>query len=341
MVKAQHRVLIVGTGSIGERHLRCFLATGRAQVSFCEIDPDLRQVISGRYGVHRTFASLDQALEQKPEAAVICTPAHLHVRMALALARTGAHLLIEKPLSTGLEGIEELENLCEQKGLNVAVAYVWREHPALAAMKKAMDSGRFGRPVEVVAVGGQHFPTYRPAYRRTYYTDHATGGGAIQDAMTHLLNAGEWLAGPIQRLVCDAEHHILEGVTVEDTVHVLTRQGRVSGSYCYNQYQAPNELNLTVIGDQGTARLESQHVRWGWMNRPDTPWEHEAFGPLERDTLFVQQAHRFLDTVEGRGEARCGLVEGIQTLKANLAALASVKHRRWEEIPVQSGNPKT
>ena len=48
----------------------------------------------------------------------------------------------------------------------------------LPAMRRAIQSGRFGRPVELVAVCGQHFPTYRPAYRTIYYRDRATGGAA-------------------------------------------------------------------------------------------------------------------------------------------------------------------
>ena len=57
-------------------------------------------------------------------------------------------------------------------------------------------SGRFGEPVQIVATCGQHFPHYRPAYRDTYYRDRRTGGGAVQDALTHIINAGEWLVGP-------------------------------------------------------------------------------------------------------------------------------------------------
>ena len=43
-----HRVLIVGVGSIGERHLRCFRATGRAEVSFVEINDELRRSVVER-----------------------------------------------------------------------------------------------------------------------------------------------------------------------------------------------------------------------------------------------------------------------------------------------------
>ena len=46
-----NNVLIVGVGSIGERHLRCFQATGRADLSLCEIDDQLRERISARYGI--------------------------------------------------------------------------------------------------------------------------------------------------------------------------------------------------------------------------------------------------------------------------------------------------
>jgi len=161
-------------------------------------------------------------------------------------------------------------------------------------------SGRFGKPVEIVAVCGQHFPTYRPAYRETYYVDRATGGGAIQDALTHILNVGEWLVGPIERLVADAAHRVLAGVTVEDTVHVLTRHGDVLGSYSLNQHQAPNEVTMTVICERGTVRWETHAQRWRWMMHPDDLWHDEPHEPQPRDAMFVTQANRFLDAVEGR-----------------------------------------
>ena len=54
-----HRVLVVGVGSIGERHLRCFLATGRAECGFVEVNAGLSARIGEKYGVKERFASLD------------------------------------------------------------------------------------------------------------------------------------------------------------------------------------------------------------------------------------------------------------------------------------------
>ncbi len=332
-------VLIVGVGSIGQRHLRCFQQTGRARLSICEVNPDLRSQVGEEYRIDRQFPDLDAALAGRHDAAVIATPAHLHVPMAVRLAEAGLHLLIEKPLSTGMEGIDALRRTLQSRGLLAAVAYVYRAIPALRAMKEAVSSGRFGPPVQVTATCGQHFPTYRPAYRETYYRDRATGGGAIQDALTHVLNAAEWLVGPIDRLLADAAHQVLEGVAVEDTVHVLTRHGGVLGCYSLNQHQAPNEITITVVCQRGTARFENHFQRWRWMLHPDEPWRDEPQEQLPRDALFIHQANAFLDALEGRALPPCSLEEGIQTLRTNLAALASVEQGSWQIIHPETVQP--
>jgi predicted dehydrogenase len=328
----RHRILIVGVGSIGERHLRCFLATGRADVEFVEINPQLREAIADRYPAARDHAVLKSALEPSPDAAVIATPAQLHVPIATQLATAGAHLFIEKPLSTSEAGIDELVRIAEANRVRIGVAYVYRSHPILAAMRREIRSGRFGRPLELVCVSGQHFPTYRPAYRSIYYARRETGGGAIQDALTHLVNAGEWLVGPIDRLVVDAAHQVLDGVDVEDTVHLLARHGNVLGSYSLSQHQAPNETAITVICERGTVRIELHENRWRWMTEPGGAWQDEPFPPMERDELFVAQANQFLDVIEGRAEPLCTLEEARQTLRVNLAALKSLDEAAWQQV---------
>ena len=52
-------------------------------------------------------------------------------------------------------------------------------------------------------------------------------------------------------------HQVLDGVEVEDTVHLLARHGDVLASYCMNQYQAPNETSITVVCERGTAQFQS------------------------------------------------------------------------------------
>jgi predicted dehydrogenase len=330
---AAHRVLIVGAGSIGERHLRCFLGTERADVSFVEVRAELRAEVAARYPRAKAYADLDAALEAKPTAAVLATPAPLHVGQATTLVGRGVHVLIEKPLAVVPDGVDELRRRVRESGSVVAgVAYVYRAHPVLAAMREALASGKYGRPVELVAVCGQHFPLYRPAYRQTYYTRHETGGGAVQDALTHVVNAGEWLLGPVERVVADTAHQVLDGTDVEDTVHVLARHAGIPASYSLNQHQAPNETTITVVCERGTVRFEAHACRWRSMEQHGGEWTDHAGETLERDTLFVRQANHFLDAVERKAAPACTLDEGAQTLRVNLAVLESARRGAWVSI---------
>ncbi len=328
----RRKVLVVGAGSIGARHVRCFQKTGRTDVVLCEINPTLRAQVAAEYQLTATFGDLDEAISAGADCAVICTPANLHVSMAKSLARAGMHLLIEKPLSTSTDGIDDLITLCREQRLVASVAYVYRAHPVFAAMRQAIRAGRFGKPVQVVMTGGQHFPFYRPAYREIYYKDRATGGGAIQDALTHIVNAVEWIVGPITELAADADHQILEGVTVEDTVHVIARHGSIQASYSLNQYQAPNETIITFICEQGTARFEMHRHAWKSQTRPDSDWQLEEERSLERDELFIAQANAFLDAVDGVCLPACPIDEALQTLRVNLAILQAADTHTWQKV---------
>ena len=330
------RVLVIGAGSIGERHIRCFQQTGRATVAVCEIDSAIRQRVRTRYELEEAFDDFEGAMLHPPDAAVICTPAHLHVSMAIRLAQAGVHTLIEKPLSTCLDGIDRLKDSAQTAKTRMVLAYVYRAHPMLATMRRSILEGRFGKPLQLVALCGQNFPFNRPAYREIYYKDRATGGGAVQDALTHILNASEWLLGPITELAADAAHKALKGVEVEDTVHVVARHQSVLASYSLNQYQAPNEIVITVVCEEGTVRFEMHRNRWRWMSQPQSEWQDESQS-LKRDTLFVRQANSFLDTVEGKAAPLCSLEEGIQTLFVNLAILRASETHEWISIGPQGG----
>jgi predicted dehydrogenase len=325
-------VLVVGAGSIGERHARCFLSTGRANVWLCEVNESLRNTVAERYGIEKSFASLADALAQTPEAVVIATPANLHVKMTADCLRAGCHVLVEKPLSISTDGVDELLRLAESSRRVVTVGYTYRSHPALHEMRDAVRSGRFGEPLEVVATCGQNFAFYRPAYRNTYYRDRATGGGAVQDALTHILNAAQWIVGMPERLVADLDHQRLEGVEVEDTVHVITRRGRLMGSFTLNQYQPASEFTLTVIGSDGMARFEFHNQRWRSKTAPDGEWTDYQFGTPDRDYMYVRQAEHFLAAIEGREEPLCSLAEGAATLDTNLAILRSASQRAWVAV---------
>jgi len=326
------KILVIGCGSIGERHLRCFQRTGRAEMFACETNAPLLQRITQQYQV-AGFPDVAAALKaERFDSVVVCVPANLHISIALQCYRQGAALLIEKPLSTALGEVEELRQEIARRKQFVRVAFVYHAHPGIKAMREVLLKGTLGRALQAGAVVGQHFPTFRPAYRQIYYTRHETGGGAIQDMMPHLVNAIEWLVGPSTRVYCEAGHQALEGVTVEDTVCAAARNGDVLTTYALNQFQAPNEATFCVHCERGSLKAELHEQRWGLFLHGAADWEYHPAPVKERDDLFVTQANAFLDGMAGAETDLATLDEAEQTLKFSLGALESWRTGKPVEI---------
>jgi predicted dehydrogenase len=337
------KILIVGGGSIGERHLRCFQqVTENCAFGLCDVRAPIRADLAERYAPEYLFASLPEAAAQDWDAAVICTPAHLHIEHALALANCAQALLIEKPLSTSLEAVPQLQAAWGERPVHVG--YIYRANFQVEQARRTLEAGTLGDLLQVTVVGGQHFPTFRPAYRETYYTQHQTGGGAIQDAATHMVNLLQFFAGPFDWIFCDAGHQALAGVEVEDTVHLTGRAGggKTMLSLALNQFMAPNEMYIQLNGRAGSMRLEFHNQRYGIMQHDtvqhDTMqkgadgWQWSVPRTDERDAVFRQQARDFLAAIRGEAPVKCSLDEAIHTLKVNLAALKSAGRKRVEVV---------
>jgi predicted dehydrogenase len=249
------------------------------------------------------------------------------VPMATQILRSGVHVLIEKPLSQSLSGVTGLIEARDRSRRQASVAYILHVYPLLQQARDFLQSGDLGPIRHVTSTSGQYFPGGRPAhavhYSKTYYRDRKTGGGAIQDALTHTANWVESVVGPTDSVVCDCAHQVLPGVTVEDTVHLSARHSDVLVNYTLNQFQAPNESTLQFNTAKGSVKIEFHHRRWGVFRLGDKDWAWNEIPAGERDTPFIEQASRFIDQLEGKPATLCSLEAALQTLRFNLAALAA------------------
>jgi len=324
-------ILVIGGGSIGERHVRCFQAIG-CTVALCDANAERLREVAGKYHLQRTFAELNQAVNDTWYGVVVATPANLHAAHAAAIAKSTAALLIEKPLCTRLEDAERLRSATADKV--VQVGYVLRHHPATQHVRQLLAEDVIGTLHQVTVVAGQHFASLRPAYRDTYYKSRDTGGGAVQDAATHLFDIVQYLAGPLDWIFADYAHQELADVEVEDTVHLIGRAsgGRVLVSIALNQFMAPNETHLQLNGARGSLAIRFHEHRVGMLRLGDSDWTWTEPLAAERDDLFREQAQSFLSAAVGQEPPLCTLGDGIRALKVNLAALRSGERRTMEAI---------
>ena len=106
---------------------------------------------------------------------------------------------------------------------------------------------------------------------QAYYRDHAQGGGAIQDALTHQANAVEWVVGPTTRLFCDAAHQALEGV--EARAVSLFVPHTTAGILV--QAQGPSATAVAADVETALERLVDESAAWQHVHEGDrNPWAH-------------------------------------------------------------------
>jgi len=322
---AKRSVLIIGCGSIGERHLRCFQQTGRAEPTACDVNPALLQKMAETYKVP-TLTDWEKAVDSgKFELVVICAPAQFHIPMSIRALRAGCHVLCEKPLAVTVKGVEDLIRARNETGKQIAIAYTLHSMPFLAQARDFIRQGTLGPILQATSLAGQAFHLFRPAYAKVYYRSHSSGGGAIQDALTHTANWVESVVGPADSLICDCAHLSLADVDVEDTVHIAARHGKVMVSYALNQFQMPNESTIMFNTAVGSVKIELHNQRWGVLNKFGGEWEWHEAPVAHRDNHYIAQANAFLDQLDGKPSSLCSVEAAAQTLRFNLAALASAK----------------
>ena len=124
------KILIIGFGSIGQRHYKNLIKLGYKNVWVFDID---KYKIKGQET--NVVSSLNNNELKKFEVAFICNPNNAHIKTALKCAQAGCHLFIEKPLSHNLIGIDKLISVCQKDKLITMIGCNMRFHPCLKFIK--------------------------------------------------------------------------------------------------------------------------------------------------------------------------------------------------------------
>ena len=112
------RILMVGLGSIGQRHLHNLKTLGVNDLLAWRVrnrplsDVSLLEDVS-------CYDHLEDAFTQSPDAVMVCGPTRYHLDVALKAVQAGCHLFIEKPLAHSWDGVDELIQIVKNKNLMV------------------------------------------------------------------------------------------------------------------------------------------------------------------------------------------------------------------------------
>lgn len=336
------KVLMIGLGSIGQRHLRnirrvygeeaeilAYRVRG-LQRTFSDT-MQIRQNVSLKDEFHITsYGDLGEALAQKPDIAFITNPTNMHIPCAIQCAKAGCHLFLEKPISDDLSGIDALEAAVRENDVKVFVGYQNRFHPGIRAVKETVDSGELGRILSVHAVVGERLTTMHTYedYKDTYMARKDMGGGVVTNQLVHEMDYLYYLFGkPVSVYAIGGTLGNL-GIDVEDNCDALFvmegRQGsRVSVNVHADFYQSPPSRFVKVVGEKG--QIEADLINALVTKTVSDVTEHAAFPEFARNDMFIEELKLFLSCIKEGGKEAITLEDGIVSLKMAMAVKESMK----------------
>jgi len=155
------KCLVVGCGSIGERHIRNLKKLSAGEILACDLDKKRLDLIKKQYRA-TIFPNLKDAFVEKPDIVFICTPPSSHIPVAKESIENGAHVFIEKPISHNLEKIDELILSAKKNNLHIFVGYNFRFQEGMKLVKEMLEKGIIGKIIFARAEFGQYLPDWRP-----------------------------------------------------------------------------------------------------------------------------------------------------------------------------------
>lgn len=321
------KVLVVGCGSIGWRHAAN--AAALATTGVFDANAQAAAECANAVGA-RAFDHLDEAFAWKPHAVVVATPHRSHLAIASRAVDAGADVLIEKPLSHSLSGVDELIASTRRSGRRAYGVCNMRFHPGPATLRRALP--RVGKVLFARAHVGNYLPSMRPGrdYRELYAARRSEGGGVVLDAV-HEIDYLTWLFGRVASVSCRAAKLSDLDLDVED--HALIAMTHASGpeSSAELDYLRPRKSRgCEIIGTDGVLvwhsdgkdpeRCEVRYIAAGGAD-----WETLVdISAVDGAEPYRALMRAFLGAVESCGEGDLApLSEAAAVLATALAALRS------------------
>lgn len=287
-------ILVIGAGSIGERHVRNLKELGvRNIVVLRSRRLPLRTISEDELTIVTSF---DEGMQYEPIAAVICTPTSMHMEQALQCLTRGLSVLVEKPLSHSTESLDKLESAARENGCFLQVGYMMRFHPLLLRVKEHINRRDFGGLVHAASHWGEYLPDWHPweDYRESYAARKDLGGGAGL-TLSHDLDVALWMLGDSADAVSINKNtgSSLE-VDVEVAVDVLLRNKEgITATVHQNFFERIPRRFYTYLFD--TARLHLDYFgNQLTICQHDKEDEIIQLHNFDRNDMFLDQSRDFI-----------------------------------------------
>jgi predicted dehydrogenase len=306
-------VAIIGCGLIGTEHARCFAILGSAPVFFVDSDPDRAGTLAAEYDAQHSTDPLD-AINSDVEAVYICTYHDTHAPLAIATARVGKHIFIEKPMALTSAECQAICNAVREAGVLCMTGFKLHYY-SLARKAKEL----IGQPLALTArVVDRRWPD------DSWANDPIRGGGNVLSQGCHAVELLSYFAGarPV-RIFAEGGNLHHPGLDIVDTMAatIAYENGAVATLLVgdVGETQHNGKFSFQAMNGKESVHLYRRLTRLSFFNG-----ENEQVLSNEEDG-FMNENREFLSVLAEHRKPETNEIDGMRTQLILLAGIESIR----------------
>ncbi len=309
------KILICGLGSIGRRYLRV-INKNWPNLDIAVLRSGNGPKCEEEKLINFKTSNFNESIDWKPDAAIICSPANMHIDQAISLGKAKIPCLIEKPLGIGNESHQKFKTILElSNSVPMLVGYILRHDPCASIIKNKLDENILGKVIEADFHCGSWLPKWRPEinYLQSVSANKELGGGVLLE-LSHEIDIANWFLGPIHINYANLQSSGLFPINVEDRAYLIAQ----------NKYGAQISIRVNFCSEPSTRKIiirgEKGQIYWDLIlgkleisNDKDLIFEYETI--IDRDRMFFLQIQHFWDCIYFNKKPLCSVLEGKYVLE--------------------------
>ena len=322
------KFLFCGLGSIGKRHIaNLSLLPGNHTLSAFRSGFSKDDAFVAKYQI-KTLHDYKEALKERPDAVFVTNPSSFHVDTALRAVDENCHLFIEKPLSSSLDGVDELIERVNRRQRTAMVGCNFRFNKGIRLIREMIQQNRIGRILSIRAQYGNYLPYWHPwdDYRNMYFAKERLGGGVVLD-LIHEIDYIYWMLGsPKEIFAYSGKLSNLE-IETEDFAEILLRydDGKVASIHL-DCIQRQAERNCRIVGEKGIITWDYFENEVRFFSEGMDNWQTVPLGAADPNDMYLEEMKHFISCLEGKEKPLVPLIEGKNALKIALAVKESSRN---------------
>ncbi len=273
----------------------------------------------------RLYGHYEEMLEREELDLVgICLPLYMNAQAAIAAARRGVHIMVEKPVAIRLEDLYMLKSAVINNRVRLTTLLNMRTLPEMLAIRNAVRQGKIGEPILATAQKSYRWGASRP----DFYRQHETYGGTIPWIGIHAIDYIHFTTGlgftEVTAFQGNKAHPEYPGC--EDYAAVLLRMSNGGTAVVHLDYLRPEKApthgddRLRVIGSEGVIELKDLGTRVELITASSEPVDL----PLPEGTTLIED---FVKELRGEGKHLLSPEEPFEMTRVSLLAFQSAEKR--------------